>query len=90
MKKFINILSIALSVIACIVIICTFLTSYQFSYVADIFDSYLAIQVIVSITMAVWTIRFWMNERGYRKYVYTVISGCITLVLISFVFSMIR
>ncbi|MGL4572234.1 MAG: hypothetical protein ACRCVJ_14355 [Clostridium sp.] len=90
MKKFINMLSIALSIVACIVIICTFLTSYQFMYISELFDSYLSVQVIVAITMAVWSIRFWMNERGNRRYLYTLFSLCITASLVAFMFGTIR
>lgn len=90
MKKIINILSIASSVIACIVIICTFLTSYQFLYVGEIFDSYLPVQVIVAITMGLWAIRFWISEFGRRKVFYTLLSLGISVSLVCFIFGTIR
>ena len=40
MKKFINLLSFGSAFITSILIICTFLTTYQFYYVGQVFNSY--------------------------------------------------
>ena len=90
MKKIINVLSIASSIISGIVIICTFITSYQFIYISDIFDSYLAVQVSVAITMLLWALRFWFNEYGRKKFFHTSVSLAIVVVLIFFIFGTVR
>lgn len=90
MKKIINPLSIASSVIAGIVIICTFITSYQFIYIGHIFDSYLAVQISVAITMILWSLRFWLNEYGRKRFFHTLISLAIVIALIFFIFGTVR
>lgn len=90
MKKAINMLSIASSIIACIVIICTFITSYQFIYVGQMFDSYLAVQVTVAITMILWALRFWINEYGRKRFFHTFVSLAIAAALIFFIFGTVR
>lgn len=90
MKKLINILTILLSIIACIVIICTFLTSYQFLYLGEIFNSYYAIQVTVVITMLSLAARFWINEKGKNKYIYTGLSLILSILIMSFIFGTVR
>lgn len=90
MKKIINALSIASSIISGIVIICTFITSYQFIYISDIFNSYLAVQISVAITMILWALRFWLNEYGRKKFFHTSISLAIVVALIFFIFGTVR
>lgn len=90
MKKIINVLSIASSIISGIVIICTFITSYQFIYISDIFNSYLAVQISVAITMILWALRFWLNEYGRKKFFHTSISLAIVVALIFFNFGTVR
>ena len=90
MKKMINLLSIIFSVISGVVIICTFITSYQFMYISNIFDSYLAVQVSVAITMILWALRFWLNEYGRRKFFHTSISLAIVVALMFFIFGTVR
>lgn len=90
MKKIINLLSIIFSVISGVVIICTFITSYQFMYISNIFDSYLAVQVSVAITMILWALRFWLNEYGRRKFFHTSISLAIVVALMFFIFGTVR
>lgn len=90
MKKIINLLSIIFSVISGVVIIFTFITSYQFMYISNIFDSYLAVQVSVAITMILWALRFWLNEYGRRKFFHTSISLAIVVALMFFIFGTVR
>ena len=90
MKKIINLLSIIFSVISGVVIICTFITSYQFMYISNIFDSYLAVQVSVAITMILWALRFWLNEYGRRKFFHTSISLAIVVAMMFFIFGTVR
>ena len=90
MKKIITVLSIASSIISGIVIICTFITSYQFIYISDIFNSYLAVQISVAITMILWALRFWLNEYGRKKFFHTSISLAIVVALIFFIFGTVR
>lgn len=81
MKRVINILSLIATGVAAVVIICTFLTSYQFIYVNYMFSSYLPMQIALGIMMAIWTIRFWIHEVGSKRITYSAISFALSLVL---------
>lgn len=81
MKKIINTLCIIAATITSIVIICTFLTSYQFYYVALIFNSYLPIQIGVAITMGLVGVRFLLNENGRRRVMYFLFSIFISIMI---------
>ncbi|MDY2729722.1 MAG: hypothetical protein SOV35_06535 [Clostridium sp.] len=82
MKKIINILTNIAAWITCIMIICTFLTSYQFLYVDMIFNSYLPIQVSLSVTMALLAIRFLLFEKGKRRLLYFLFSALFCFIII--------
>lgn len=82
MKKFVNILSLLTALVSGIVVICTFLTTYQFYYVAQIFNTYFAVQISLSITMAVWAYRFWAYEHGKKRIIYSSISLSLSVVLL--------
>ena len=71
MKRLINLLSFGSAFITSILIICTFLTTYQFYYVGQIFNSYFPIQLGVCITMAVLALRFLINESGSKRILYS-------------------
>lgn len=89
-KRVINTLTIISSIIACITIICTFLTSYKFIYIGDLFNSYLGVQIILAITMIIWAIRFWYEEHGNKRYIYTGFCLMISVASIFFIASFIR
>ena len=74
MKKLLAILSIVSAIVTCITIICTLLTTYQFIYVGQIFNSYVPIQIMIIVTMIIWGIKFLINEKGWKRVVYTLIS----------------
>jgi hypothetical protein len=82
MNKIINILCIIAATITSIVIICTFLTSYQFYYVGLVFNSYLPIQIGVAITMSLIGIKFLLNENGLRRIVYFLFSMIISMIIL--------
>lgn len=63
MKKIINILTIISSIITSLIVICTFLTSYQFVYIDLIFNSYKLIQISLAITMLLLGINMIIDER---------------------------
>lgn len=63
MKKIINILTIVSSIITSLIVICTFLTSYQFVYIDLIFNSYKLIQISLAITMLLLGINMIIDER---------------------------
>ena len=63
MKKIINILTIISSIITSLIVICTFLTSYQFVYIDLIFNSYKLIQISLAITMFLLAINMIIDER---------------------------
>lgn len=82
MKKLINLLSFGSAFITSILIICTFLTTYQFYYVGQIFNSYFPIQLGVCITMAILSIRFLVNESGSKRILYSAVSFAIAVCLL--------
>lgn len=82
MKRFINILSLMATGVAAVIIMCTFLTSYQFINVNYMFNSYLPMQVALGIMMAIWGLRFWIYENGNKRFVYSAISLSLCLVLL--------
>lgn len=82
MKKIINLLSLVSAIITCGLIVCTLMTSYQFFYVGQVFNSYIPIQVGSAVTMALLALRFWVNENGGKRITYSAISILISLILI--------
>lgn len=82
MNKIINILCIIAATITSIVIICTFLTSYQFYYVGSMFRSYLPIQIGVAITMTLIGIKFLLNENGLKRIIYFLFSMIISMMIL--------
>ncbi|MGL5416048.1 MAG: hypothetical protein ACRDDY_00080 [Clostridium sp.] len=90
MRKIINIVAILMSIVSGIVIICTFLTSYQFYYVGEMFNTYFTLQVCLFITMGTWALKFWIEEYGMKKYIYTLICALISLSSIFFIVSSVR
>lgn len=90
MKKLVNLLSFISAFITSILIICTFLTTYQFYYVGQIFNSYFPIQLGVCITMAVLSLRFLLNERGKDRIIYSAVSFAIAVCLLFFMNGVVR
>lgn len=82
MKKFINIMIIISAGITSLLILCTLLTSYQFYYFGQIFNSYMPIQIGTATTMGFLTMRFWKNEYGNKKIIYSALSLTISIILI--------
>lgn len=90
MKKLINLLSFGSAFITSILIICTFLTTYQFYYVGQIFNSYFPIQLGACITMAILSIRFLVNESGSKRILYSAVSFAIAVCLLFFMNGLVR
>ncbi|WP_455822733.1 hypothetical protein [Clostridium butyricum] len=90
MKKLINLLSFGSAFITSILIICTFLTTYQFYYVGQIFNLYFPIQLGVCITMAILSIRFLVNESGSKRILYSAVSFAIAVCLLFFMNGLVR
>ena len=90
MKRIVNILMFVSAFITSILIICTFSTTYQFYYVNQIFNSYLPIQIGVSITMAVLALRFLLNESGSKRILYSALSFIISISILFFMTSLVR
>lgn len=90
MKKLINLLSFGSAFITSILIICTFLTTYQFYYFGQIFNSYFPIQLGVCITMAILSIRFLVNESGSKRILYSAVSFAIAVCLLFFMNGLVR
>lgn len=84
MKKLINLLGFISAFITSALIICTFMTTYQFHYVGQIFNSYFPVQLGVSVTMAILAIRFLVIETGKKRIVYFIFSLAISISLIFF------
>jgi len=90
MKKVVDTLVYVLTIITSIIIICTFLTTYQFYYVNLIFNSYVPLQLGVSATMAVLAIRFILDKTIERRILYSGISFVISLSLLYFALNWIK
>lgn len=86
-KDVITGICITAAMITSIIIICTFLTIYQFFYVGQIFNSYYMLQIWISITMMLWGIRFLLYYKGKERFIYSLI--CITI-SVSFIFFIIN
>lgn len=84
MKRLINILTIGSACITSALILCTFLTSHQFLYVGQLFYYYMPIQIGVAVTMAFLALRFWINERGFKRVGYSGFSLLISIALLLF------
>ncbi|MBE6048759.1 MAG: hypothetical protein E7213_10235 [Clostridium sp.] len=82
MKKIINILTIGSACVTSAFIICTILTSYQFIYAGQLFYYYMPVQVGVAVTMALLSVRFWINERGMKRIGYSAISLLLSVILL--------
>ncbi|WP_300383742.1 hypothetical protein [Clostridium sp.] len=67
-----------------IIIVMTFLSTYHFINTILIFTSYYPLQLSISITMLLWSIKFYTNKVGKQKRIYS--SICITISLISLLF----
>jgi hypothetical protein len=90
MKRLINLLGFASAFITSILIICTFMTTYQFYYVGQVFNSYLPIQLGVCITMAVLALRFLLIETGRKRLIYFAFSLTISISLIFFMMNLVK
>ncbi|NFG62381.1 MULTISPECIES: hypothetical protein [unclassified Clostridium] len=90
MKTLVNWLTLICGFITSILIVCTFLTSYQFCYIDQIFNSYLPVQLGICITMLVLTVRFLLNETGRKRIVYSAFSFTISVSLIFFIVNLVK
>jgi hypothetical protein len=90
MRKLVNLFGFVAAFITSILIICTFTTTYQFYYVGQIFNSYVPIQLGVSITMAILGIRFLLNETGKKRIIYSAFSFAISISLIFFMMNLVK
>ncbi|MBY6917532.1 MULTISPECIES: hypothetical protein [Clostridium] len=90
MKTLINWLTLICGFITSILIVCTFLTCYQFYYVNQIFNSYLPVQLGVFTTMIALTIRFIVNETGKKRIIYSMFSFTISISLIFFIVNLVK
>ncbi|SJT82140.1 Uncharacterised protein [Clostridioides difficile] len=84
MKTLVNWLTLICGFITSILIVCTFLTSYQFYYVNQIFNSYLPVQLGIFIT------RFMINETGRKRIIYSAFSFTISISLIFFIVNLVK
>ncbi len=90
MKRFVEALIYVLTIITSIIVICTFLTTYQFYYVGQIFNSYVPLQFGVSATMAALGIRFILDKSIEKRIMYSGISFAISLSLLYFALNWIK
>ncbi len=74
MKKVIRTLNFIAAWITSIMIILTILTSYDFVYIGRVFESYLPIQIGLSLNMLLLSLDFFLKENGRRKLQYSIFS----------------
>ena len=84
MKRLVEALVYVLTIITSIIVICTFLTTYQFHYVGQMFNSYVPLQFGVSATMAALGLRFILDKSIEKRMLYSGISFVISLSLLYF------
>lgn len=85
-EDILTILCTIIVIITSIVIILTFLSTYHFINNMPLFNTYLPLQICISITMVIWGIRFYVYRNGIIKYTYTII--CFLIAIISLLFSL--
>lgn len=88
MKKIINIITITSAIITSLIVICTFLTSYQFVYIDLIFNSYKPIQISLAITMLLLATNMIVDERKDKKHfsvLFCIITSIVLIVSIGIV-----
>lgn len=90
MKKAVNVISLTAAVISIVIIIATFLTSYRYLYINEVFAGYYPLQVSITITMIAWGFKFWMNNTGLRKYLYTFICFILSIASIFFLSNLVK
>lgn len=90
MNKLIRILSVISALLTSLSIIFTLLTTYQFIYINQIFNSYHPIQLGIVITMMLWALRFLFHENGEKRYAYSIISGLIAITSIIFMYMSVK
>ena len=73
-------------VITSVVIILTFLSTYYFINTMPWFDTYLPLQICISISMFMLAIRFYIYRNGIIKYTYSI--TCFIIAIISLLFSL--
>lgn len=85
-EDILSIISMILVLITSIVIILTFLSTYYFINNMPVFDTYLPLQICISITMLVLGIRFYTYKNTINKYIYS--SACFFIAIISLLFAL--
>lgn len=90
MKRLVETLVYVLTIITSVIVICTFLTTYQFYYVGQIFNSYVPLQLGVSATMAALALRFILDKSIEKRMLYSAISFVISLSLLYFALNWIK
>lgn len=71
-------------VVASVIIVMTFLSTYHFINTIPIFSYYYPLQISISITMLLWGIKFYTSKVGKEKRIYA--SICLAISLISLIF----
>ncbi|MBU3137887.1 hypothetical protein KPL39_16720 [Clostridium gasigenes] len=89
-KDIVTAICMTAAMITSVIIICTFLTTYQFFYVGQIFNSYYMLQMGVCITMMLWGIRFLLYHKGKERYIYFLICITISVSLIFFIINLVN
>ena len=88
MKKIINVITIISAIITSLVVICTFLTSYQFVYIDLIFNSYKPLQISLAITMLLLATNMIVDERKDKKHfsvLFCIVTSIVLIVSIGIV-----
>jgi len=72
------------------IIVLTFLTTYHFINIMPIFNSYLLLQIGICITMALWGIKFLLNNSGKERYVYSIICIASSIISLFFIITLVK
>lgn len=85
LKDWLTLICTLSAIATSVVVVLTFLTTYHFINSMPSFNSYQPLQIGVSITMALWAIRFSLYRVGKERYIYS--SICFVIALVSMFFA---
>ncbi|VYU67789.1 hypothetical protein [Clostridium tertium] len=86
LKDWLTLICTLSAIVTSAIIVLTFLTTYHFMNSMQIFNSYQPLQIGLSITMALWAIRFSLYKVGKEKYIYS--SICLVISVVSMIFTL--
>lgn len=85
MKKTINALGWIMVILTTVVLICTLLTIYQFTYI-KYFDTYYTLQWCIFFTMIIWSAKMLESKRDLKNKFYSLLCILFAIANIFFIY----